>query len=80
MNEIEQKKDVGKRPEGPKNYRNPDPLNCGLEGKTLIITMTNGRTESGTCSAVGQYFMELKLINNKPLIISKAQIVTVSIL
>ena len=79
MNNVEQKKDVGKR-ENPRNYRNPDPLNCGLEGKILTVTLTNGRTESGTCQVMGQYFLELKAGNGRPIILSKAQIVTVSVM
>ena len=78
---TEQKQPAKEKVEtGPRNYRNPDPLNCSLEGKAMVITMANGRTESGTCNAVGQYFIELKLPNSRTLIINKGTIVTVSIL
>ena len=70
----------GKEDTGPRNYRNPDPLNCGLEGKTVTVTLINGRSESGTLKAMGQFFMSMELANRKLLIIGKASIVTVSVL
>ncbi len=64
----------------PRNYRNPDPLNCSLEGKVLTVTMVNGRTESGTCLTVGQYFIELKMATGRSLIIQKGAIVTITVM
>lgn len=64
----------------PKNYRNPDPLNCGLESKVLTVSMVNGRTESGTCQTVGQYFIELKMPNGRTLIIQKGAIVSLTVM
>ena len=68
------------RKEEPRNYRNPDPLNCSVEGKAVTVTLMNGRTESGTCRHMGAYFMEIKLPNGHSMIIAKSALVTVSIL
>jgi hypothetical protein len=63
-----------------KNYRNPDPLNCGLEGRIMTVSMVNGKVESGKCTRMGQFFMEMVMGNGKPIIIAKSAVVTVSIL
>lgn len=63
-----------------KNYRNPEPLNCALEGKSMTISLVNGRVESGRCTRMGQFFMELVMGNGKPIIIAKSALVTVSVL
>ena len=70
----------GKVETGPRNYRNPDPLNCSLEGKVLTVSMVNGRTESGTCVSVGQYFIEMRMPNGRPLIIQKGAIVSIAVM
>ena len=72
--------DVSKVKENPRNYRNPDPLNCGLEGRSITVSMVNGRIESGKCTRMGQFFMEIVMGNGKPIIIAKSAVVTVSIL
>jgi sRNA-binding regulator protein Hfq len=64
----------------PRNYRNPDPLNCGLESKVLTVSMVNGRTESGTCVSVGQYFIEMRMPNGRTLIIQKGAIVSLTVM
>ncbi len=64
----------------PRNYSQPDPLNCGLEGKSVVITMVNGRTEAGTLKMLCQYFLKLEMTNKRDLIIAKSSIVTVSVL
>ena len=70
----------GQEVRAPKNYRNPYALNISLEGKNVVVSLANGRIESGSCSLVGQYFMAIKLVNGKSLIIAKSAIVTVSVL
>ena len=77
--EIPQR-DQSKEDSGPRNYRNPDPLNCSVEGKAVTVTLMNGRTESGTCRHMGAYFMEIKLPTGHAMIIAKSALVTVSIL
>ncbi|MHB8397175.1 MAG: hypothetical protein ACYDAZ_08145 [Thermoplasmataceae archaeon] len=42
-----------------RNYTNPDPLNAGLEGKNVSISLLNGKTESGKLVRTGQYFLLL---------------------
>ena len=64
----------------PRNFRNPDPLNCGLEGKTATVTLVNGRIESGKLKVMGQFSLTLEYANGRSLIINKSAIVTVSIL
>ena len=72
--------DASKVKENPRNYRNPDPLNCGLEGRSMTVSMVNGRVESGKCTRMGQFFMEIVMGNGKPIIIAKSAVVTVSVL
>jgi sRNA-binding regulator protein Hfq len=73
-----------KKPESksgePRNYSNPDPMNCGLEGKSLTITLVNGRIESGKLTKAGQYFLEMVGSNGRSIIIAKSAIITVSVL
>jgi len=64
----------------PRNYSNPDPMNCGLEGKSLTVTLVNGRIESGKLTKAGQYFLEMVGANGRPIIIAKSAIITVSVL
>jgi hypothetical protein len=64
----------------PRNYRNPDPLNVNLEGKSVVIVLLTGRTESGILKAMGQYSLSLELPSKKMLIVNKAAILTVSVL
>jgi len=64
----------------PRNYSNPDPLNCGLEGRSMATTLINGRIETGTLRKAGQYFIEMTMTNGRPLIIAKSAIITVSVL
>jgi sRNA-binding regulator protein Hfq len=64
----------------PRNYSNPDPLNCGLEGKSLTVTLVNGRIESGKLTKAGQYFIEMVGSNGRSIIIAKSAIITVSVL
>ena len=66
--------------QGSRNYRNPDPLNCGLEGKSVTITMTNGRMEAGILRTMGQFSISIEMTNNRILIVNKSAIITVSVL
>ena len=80
QNRDSQKKPVSTEDSTPRNYRNPDPLNCGLEGKSVVIVLLTGRTESGILKAMGQYSMSLELPTKKLLVVSKSAIVSVSVL
>ncbi len=64
----------------PRNFRNPDPLNCGLEGKSVTVSMVNGRIESGKLKVMGQFSLSLEGGNGRMLIINKSSIITVSVL
>ena len=64
----------------PRNYAQPDPMNVSLQGKSLTVTLVNGRIESGICKKMGQYFMELQGSNGKTMLINKGQVMVVSVL
>ena len=64
----------------PRNYAQPDPMNVSLQGKSLTVTLVNGRIESGVCKKMGQYFMELQGSNGKTMLINKGQVMVVSVL
>jgi sRNA-binding regulator protein Hfq len=63
-----------------RNFRNPDPLNCGLEGHLALITTLNGRTDQGIITVMGQYSLILEVNPDRRLIINKSAIVTVTVL
>ena len=69
-----------KETEGPRNYGNPEPLNTSHIGKSVTITLVNGRIESGKLKALGAYMLSIDGSNGKELIINKGSIVTVSVL
>ncbi len=69
-----------KETEGPRNYGNPEPLNTSHIGKSVTITLVNGRIESGKLKALGAYMLSIDGSNGKELIINKGSIITVSIL
>lgn len=75
-----ERKEIKKEPEGPRNYGNPEPLNTSHIGRSVTVTLVNGRIESGKLKALGAYMLSLEGSNGKELIINKGQIVTVSIL
>ena len=64
----------------PRNYAQPDPMNVSLQGRSLTVTLVNGRIESGVCKKMGQYFMELQGSNGKTMLINKGQVMVVSVL
>jgi sRNA-binding regulator protein Hfq len=64
----------------PRNFRNPDPLNCSLEGRAVTVSLLNGRIESGKVKVMGQYSMLLELPNKREMIINKSGILIVSVL
>ncbi len=64
----------------PRNYAQPDPMNVSLQGRSLTVTLVNGRIESGICKKMGQYFMELQGSNGKTMLINKGQVMVVSVL
>ena len=77
---AEKNHDQGKGSEGPRNYSQPDPLNMSCIGKSVTVTLSNGRIESGILKTLGAYMLSLSGPNGKELIINKGSIVTVSIL
>jgi sRNA-binding regulator protein Hfq len=71
---------VLKKEEGPRNYANPEPLNTSHIGRSVTVTLVNGRIESGKLKALGAYMLSLEGSNGKELIINKGAILTVTIL
>lgn len=69
-----------RKEEGPRNYSNPEPLNTSHIGKSVTVTMVNGRIESGKLKALGAYMLSLEVTTGRELIINKGAIVTVSVL
>ena len=63
-----------------KNYSNPEPLNVSLVGRPIVVTMINGRTESGKLVSLGQYMLSLELPNKRTLLIYKSAIITISVM
>ncbi len=62
------------------NYSNPEPLNTSHVGRSVTITLANGRIESGKLKALGAYMLSIEDRNGRELIINKGQIMTVSVL
>ena len=75
-----EKRKEDRKEEGPRNYSNPEPLNTSHIGKSVTVTLVNGRIESGKLKALGAYMLSLEGANGKELIINKGQIITVSVL
>ena len=75
-----ERKEAKKETEGPRNYGNPEPLNTSHIGRSVTITLVNGRIESGKLKALGAYMLSIDGNNGKELIINKGSIVTVSVL
>ena len=55
-------------------------MNTSHIGKSVTITLVNGRIESGKLKALGAYMLSIDGNNGKELIINKGSIVTVSVL
>ena len=75
-----ERKEVKKEKEGPRNYGNPEPLNTSHIGKSVTVTMVNGRIESGKLKALGAYMLSIQYQNGKELIINKGAIITVTVI
>ena len=75
-----ERKEVKKETEGSRNYNQPDPLNTSCIGKSVAVTLSNGRIESGKLKALGAYWLSIQGPNGKELILNKGQIMVVSIL
>ena len=75
-----ERKEVKKEMEGPRNYGNPEPLNTSHIGKSVTVTMVNGRIESGKLKALGAYMLSIQYQNGKELIINKGAIITVTVI
>ena len=76
----ERNQDQGKGIEGPRNYGNPEPLNTSHIGKSVTITLVNGRIESGKLKALGAYMLSIEGSNGRELIVNKGAIITVSVM
>ena len=63
-----------------RNYSNPEPLNVSHIGKPIVVTLINGRTESGKLIVLGQYMISIELPNKRSLMIYKSAIVTISVM
>lgn len=63
-----------------RNYNTPEPLNTSHIGKSVTITLVNGRIESGKLKALGAYMLSLEGVNGRELIINKGSIITVSVI
>ena len=70
----------GKNETEPRNYSNPEPLNTSHLGKSVTITLVNGRIEAGKLKALGAYMLSIEDRNGRELIVNKGSIVTVSVL
>ena len=75
-----ERKEVKKGTEGPRNYGNPEPLNTSHIGKSVTITLVNGRIESGKLKALGAYMLSIDGSNGRELIVNKGAIITVSVM
>ena len=75
-----ERKEVKKEMEDPRNYGNPEPLNTSHIGKSVTITLVNGRIESGKLKALGAYMLSIDGSNGRELIVNKGAIITVSVM
>ena len=66
--------------ERPRNFEPLEPLNLSLLGRSITVSLTNNRIESGILRHLGEYTMEIELPNKRSMIIEKAAIITVSVL
>ncbi|MCL4337466.1 MAG: hypothetical protein M1129_04075 [Candidatus Thermoplasmatota archaeon] len=57
-----------------------DVFSSHLIGKSLVLTLINGRTESGILTQFGQYDLAIKTAQGRELIIMKSAIITVGVL
>lgn len=74
-----ERKDAAKD-DNPRNYGNPEPLNTSHIGKSVTVTLVNGRIESGKLKALEAYMLSIDGSNDKELIINKGAIGTVSVM
>ena len=80
MTASEKNHDQGKGSEGPRNYNQPDALNTSHIGRSVTVTLSNGRIESGRLKAMGAYWLSIKGPNGKELLLNKGHIMVVAIL
>lgn len=71
---------TGKRSEAPRNYNQPDPLNTGCIGRSVTVTLSNGRIEAGKLTGLGAYWLSIQAPNGKELLLNKGAIMVVAIL
>ena len=62
-----------------RNYSNPEPLNTSHIGKSVTVTLINGRIEAGVLKSLGAYMLSIVMPNGRELIIQKGAIITVSV-
>ena len=77
---ISRNEDMKGKPQRNARYSVQDCLNSDQVGRSVALTMLNGRTETGKLMKVGQYDIEIEMPNTRPLIVFKHSIVTVSLL
>ncbi len=68
----------GKQQAKESRYSVLDLLSARDVGRSVTVTLINGRSESGKLEDVAQFEIGIKLVNNRSLIILKHAIVTVS--
>ena len=80
MKSPERKEHSHIKDKGLENYSNPEPLNTSHIGKSVTITLVNGRIESGKLKALGAYMLSIEDRNGRELIVNKGAIITVSVM
>ena len=63
-----------------RNYNQPDPLNTGCIGKSITVTLSNGRIEAGILTGLGAYWLSIQGTNGKELLLNKGAILVVAVL
>ena len=72
--------DQGKGSEAPRNYNQPDPLNTSCIGRSVTVTLSNGRIEAGILTGLGAYWLSIQGTTGKELLLNKGAIMVVAIL
>ena len=70
----------GKGSEAPRNYNQPDPLNTSCIGRSVTVTLSNGRIEAGILTGLGAYWLSIQGTTGKELLINKGQVMVVAVL
>jgi hypothetical protein len=76
QNEIKKRDGIA----GPRNHENVEPLNTSHIGRSLTVTLINGRIESGILRKLGAYMLEIETPQKRSFIVNKGSIMVVSLL